>query len=291
MPHLARAVRPALSVYHCVDDFASVPHWWNPASSVRARERECCVEADVVICTGRKLVESRRQFNPNIHFVPEGADVSLFASAALPETAVPDDIAKLPGKVIGYIGVIDFRLDVALLARIANERPDYSIALVGPVKSDTQDLQALRDLPNVHFFGNRPIDALPAYIKAMDVCMIPYVLNDYTHHIFPLKLYEYMAAGKPIVATDMEEMRPYAGDEMTIATTHNAFLAAIDDAITQDSPERAAARQATAQGESWSDRVERISAILEPMLVERGRPPARNTPTAAEVPAEVMVER
>jgi glycosyltransferase involved in cell wall biosynthesis len=125
----------------------------------------------------------------------------------------------------------------------------------------------------------------------MDVCMIPYVLNDYTHHIFPLKLYEYMAAGKPIVATDMEEMRPYAGEEMTVVTTHDAFLTAIDDAIAQDSPERAAARQATAQGESWSDRVERISAILEPMLVERERAPARNTPAAAEVPAEVMVER
>jgi glycosyltransferase involved in cell wall biosynthesis len=287
MPDLGRAVRPALSVYHCVDDFASVPHWWNPPSSVRARERECCLEADVVVCTGRKLIESRRQFNANIHFVPEGADVSLFATAALDGTVVPDDIAKLPGNVIGYIGVIDFRLDAALLARLAKERPGDSLALVGPVKSDTQDLQALHDLPNVHFFGNRPIEALPAYIKAMDVCLIPYVLNDYTHHIFPLKLYEYMAAGKPIVATDMEEMRPYAGDEMTVATTHDAFLAAVAEAIERASPERAAARQATAQGESWSDRVERISAILEPMMAEREPPAVLGTMT----PAEVMVER
>lgn len=286
LPGLASAVRPALSVYHCVDDFASVPHWWNPASSVRARERECCLEADVVICTGRKLAESRRQFNPNIHFVPEGADVGLFASAARAETAIPDDIAKLPGKVVGYIGVIDFRLDVALLARIARERPQYSIALVGPVKSDTHDLQALRELPNVHFFGNRPIEVLPGYIKAMDVCLIPYVLNDYTHHIFPLKLYEYMAAGKPIVATDMEEMRPYAGDEMAIATTHGAFLAAIDEAIVLDSPERAAARQATAQGESWDDRVERVSAILGPLLGERASPATHGT----LAPAEALVE-
>jgi glycosyltransferase involved in cell wall biosynthesis len=288
LPHLKRAVRPSLAVYHCVDDFASVPHWWNPASAVRARERECCVEADVVICTGRKLVASRRQFNPNIHFVPEGADVSLFERAADAETQIPEDIAKLAGKVIGYIGVIDFRLDVELLTRIAKERPDYSIALVGPVKSDTQDLQALQDLPNVHFFGNRPIEALPAYIKAMDVCLIPYVLNDYVHHIFPLKLYEYMAAGKPIVATDMEEMRPYAGAEMTIAKSHEAFLAAVDDAIAHDTVERAAARQATAQGESWGDRVERISAILQPMLAERERPVA---PVGAGTPVEVMVER
>jgi hypothetical protein len=106
----------------------------------------------------------------------------------------------------------------------------------------------------------------------MDVCLIPYVLNDYTHHIFPLKLYEYMAAGKPIVATDMAEMRPYAGEEMTIARTKEEFLASIEEAIAQDSAQRAAARQATARSESWDDRVEQVSAILEPMLHERERP-------------------
>jgi len=162
-PGLARAVDPALSVYHCVDDFASVPYWWHPGASVRAREVECCVEADVIVCTGRNLVEARRHLNPNVHFVPEGADISLFGSASRPETKVPDDIRELPGKVIGYIGVIDFRLDVALIAHVATTRPDWSVALIGPVKKDT-DLQALQGLPNVRFFGNRKIEELPAYI-------------------------------------------------------------------------------------------------------------------------------
>lgn len=283
-PDLGSAVSPSLSVYHCVDDFASVPHWWNPAATVRAREHECCREADVIICTGRKLVEARRHINPNIHFVPEGADVDLFMSAALPETRVPDDMASLDGPVIGYIGVIDFRLDVALLYNLATQRPQWSIALIGPVKSDTQDLQKLRDLPNVRFFGNRKIEELPAYIKRMDVCLIPYVLNDYTHHIFPLKLYEYMAAGKPIVATDMEEMRPYAGDTMTIARNDAGFLAAVEAALAGDTPERALARQAAARSESWDDRVNRVSEIIGPMLDERARP-RRSEPSAA---AEAM---
>jgi glycosyltransferase involved in cell wall biosynthesis len=133
----------------------------------------------------------------------------------------------------------------------------------------------------VHFFGNRDIEELPAYIKAMDVCLIPYVLNDYTHHIFPLKLYEYMAAGKPIVATDMEEMRPYAGDEMTIARSNDDFLAAVEDAMAQDSPERAAARQDTARHESWDDRVEQVSAILAPML-DRGQETSADEPLGAQ---------
>lgn len=278
-PGLGRAVDPALSVYHCVDDFASVPYWWHPGSAVRAREVECCREADVILCTGRKLVEARAHLNPNIYFVPEGADIGLFTTAALPETKVPDDIAQLPGNVIGYIGVIDFRLDVALIAHAARQHPDWSFALIGPVKKDT-DLDVLHELPNVRFFGNRKIEELPAYIKAMDVCLIPYVLNDYTHHIFPLKLYEYMAAGKPIVATDMAEMRPYAGDEMTIVHGKDEFVAAIEDAIAHDSPERAAARQETARHESWDDRVEQVAAILAPMLDGRGRLPGPATASA-----------
>jgi glycosyltransferase involved in cell wall biosynthesis len=283
-PAIGTAVAPSRSIYHCVDDFASVPYWWHPGASVRAREVECCLEADLIVCTGRNLVDARRHLNPNVHFVPEGADIELFSTAASPETAVPDDIAGLPGKVIGYIGVIDFRLDVELLAHLAKSRPEWFIALVGPVKKDT-DLQALHDLPNVRFFGNRKIEELPAYIKAMDVCTIPYVLNDYTHHIFPLKLYEYMAAGKPIVATDMSEMRPYAGDEMTIARSPEEFLAAVEEAIATDSPQRAAARQQTARHESWDDRVERVSAILESMQAERERAPERQPGAAAEAVA------
>ncbi|MEX2224982.1 MAG: glycosyltransferase [Dehalococcoidia bacterium] len=275
-PHLGRATEPSLTVYHCVDDFASVPYWWHPAASVRAREIECCKESDLIVCTGRNLVESRRHLNPNVHFVPEGADTSLFATAASPDTKIPDDIARLPGKVIGYIGVIDFRLDVELLTYLAKARPEWWFALVGPVKKDT-DLGSLQALPNVHFFGNRKIEELPAYIKAMDVCLIPYVLNDYVHHVFPLKLYEYMAAGKPIVATDMAEMRPYAGDEMTLARSSEEFLAAVEDAMAHDSPERAMARQHAARNESWDNRVEQLSAILEPLLNEHERVPVRQT--------------
>jgi glycosyltransferase involved in cell wall biosynthesis len=110
----------------------------------------------------------------------------------------------------------------------------------------------------------------------MDVCLIPYVLNDYTHHIFPLKLYEYMAAGKPIVATDMDEMRPYAGEEMAIARTPDAFLEAVTDAIASDTPARAAARRAAAGHHSWDDRVEEVSEILAPLLERRPRADRRS---------------
>jgi glycosyltransferase involved in cell wall biosynthesis len=281
LPGLGRGLKPALSVFHCVDDFSAIPYWWHSSANQMRLEEQCCRESDVVICTGRKLVESRRRFNSNIHFVPEGADVASFLAATTDAVRVPEAMAALPGKVVGYVGVIDFRLDVELLAYLAERRPAWSFALVGPVKGDTQDMTRLRALPNVHFFGRQRLEDVPAFVKGMDVCLIPYVLNDYTHHIFPLKLYEYMAAGKPIVSSAMEEMLPYEGDEMVIGRSPEDFLAKVDEAIAADSPGKAAARQQAAAHESWDDRVEQVSAILEPLLRERARHDPRTAASAS----------
>ena len=288
-PGVGLAVQPSLSVYHCVDDFASLPHWWNRPSDVRVRETECCREADVVICTGVRLLESRRHLNPNIHFVPNGADVDLFATATRPETKVPDDIAGLPGKLVGFVGVIDFRLDVELLAYLATRQPDWSLVLVGPVKGDAGDMSELRKLPNVHLLGHRPVPELPAYIKAMDVCLIPYVPNEFTRHIFPLKLYEYMAAGKPVVATDMEEIRGSGGDTITITRSNEEFHRAVVDAIASDSPDRVTRRLHLARGNSWDRRVEQVSEIIGPMLRDAGRTAQEAGAAAGDERAETRV--
>jgi glycosyltransferase involved in cell wall biosynthesis len=261
LPGLASATRPAKKVYHCVDEFSAVPYWFNSASSARAREAECCREADLIICTGRTLVEWRRAINPNTHFVGNAGNFPLFSRAALPETVVPDDIARLPGKVVGMLGVIDFRLDVDLIAYLAARRPDWSLALVGLVKGDAP-LQRLRVLPNVHIMGFKPTDDLPGYLKGMDACLIPYALNEYTHHVFPLKLYDYMAAGKPIVSSDMAEIRPNAGHGFAIARSYDEFLSEIERAMAENSPQRVAERQELAGTHTWDHRVEEVSDLI-----------------------------
>jgi glycosyltransferase involved in cell wall biosynthesis len=265
MPGIARAVRPALTLYHCVDDFSALPHWWHQSGALLAREAETCREADIVVCTARKLVETRRQYNANIHFVPNAANVELFAASTASETAVPEDIARLPKPVVGVFGVIDFRTDAGVLARIARERPGWSVAIVGLVKGDI-DLRELRSLPNVHIFGKKPTDELPGYLKAMDVALIAYAMIDYNHHVFPLKLYDYLAAGRPIVASDLEELRPLASEHMSIARSADDWVSLIEAALSSNTPERARARQQIAAAQSWDHRVEEVSAIVAPLL-------------------------
>ena len=264
-PTIGRGLHAAASVYYCVDDFAAAPYDWNNEAEVRALEEITCRESDLVICTGRNLVEKRKQFNRRTHFIPEAADIGLFSEAALPETVPAPDVVALPGKIIGYTGLINWRIDLPLMVHLATRHPEWSFAFIGPLKED-DDMSSFTSLPNVHLFGRKTIAELPAYLKAMDVCLLPYVLNEYTHNVFPLKLYEYMAAGKFDVSTDMYEMRAYEGEDLAIGRTHEEFERAIITALESETPERARARSLRAATHTWEHRIEEVSSLLAPLI-------------------------
>jgi glycosyltransferase involved in cell wall biosynthesis len=278
-PSIGRALNPSVSLYYCVDDFAAAPYDWNNEAEVRALEEQTCRESDVVICTGRRLVENRRAFNPETHFIPEAADVGLFAQAMDKGLVAPAEIASLPGKVVGYTGLINWRIDVPLMLHLAQTHTEWSIALVGPVK-DEEYLAPLLALPNVHCYGRKTIEELPAYLKAMDVCILPYVLNEYTHNVFPLKLFEYAAAGKAIISTDMYEMRAYEGRELAIGRTPEDFERHLVEALACDSPERRLARSDAAREHTWENRLAEVARLLAPHLSMS--PAAAASPLAAE---------
>ncbi|HKA29983.1 MAG TPA: glycosyltransferase, partial [Candidatus Binatia bacterium] len=183
-------------VYYCVDDWAHSPDY--DGARVREAEARLCQVADVVFATSRALVADKRRWNSHTHHAPHGVDYAHFARALDPALPVAAEVAGLGRPVLAVVGLLDWRIDTGLLAALADRRPDWSLALVGPVHAD---LRALAARPNVHLLGRLPYTRLPAVLKGCAVGLVPFVADEYTRHIDPVKLREYLSAGLPVVAT------------------------------------------------------------------------------------------
>lgn len=257
IPHL----RKCLTIYDVCDE------WANYVGNVSGRkvlawiEEHLCRSADLVFVGTENMKTLREVLNEHIEVIHHGADYEHFATAALPDTPVPEDIACLPRPVIGSVGVLDpFRFDVDLILSIARSRPDWSLALVGPPRAD-MDLDRLKSCDNVYLLGNKPIEDLPKYIKGMDVTIIPYKVNEATRYIYPLKLQEYLSTGKAVVSAALPAILPYEA-VVYIARDNEDFLAKLGLALEEDNEERRAERQAVARQNSWTGRAQEKSEYV-----------------------------
>ncbi|MCC6143865.1 MAG: glycosyltransferase [Candidatus Hydrogenedentes bacterium] len=233
-------------------------------------DRDGAQNADVLFVFSEHMRQRREGLNPETHVILPGGDVDHYSQASDPGLAVPADLLALPKPVIGAICVVDpYRFDPPLLAHMGKARPDWSIAVVGPVRPGV-NLDPVQGVPNVHIMGDRPLASLPAYLKGMDVALIPYALNDATRGIYPMKTQEYLAGGKPVVAPPLPAC---AGLEEVIyfADSHEDFVAKTDRALREDTPARHDARQAVAQANGWRQRLaERSSHILRLLEAKQG---------------------
>jgi glycosyltransferase involved in cell wall biosynthesis len=254
LPHavdaLPRLPRRALA-YHCADDYAHVRGF--PAS-LPALEGELCRQADLVIVTAETLRAPRAALNPSTYWVPNGVDTAHFTAPATPA----DELRTLCRPVLGFVGGLAQWVDVGLLAEIARARPDASLVLVGPISTDVGPLTRL---PNVHLLGPRPYADVPRYLAAMDVALIPFVTDPVTYHADPIKAYEYLAAGVPVVATDLpalQRLRPL----VRLADRPSSFLIEIDAALRAGREADRAARQAEAAHHDWACRFAEVERLL-----------------------------
>jgi UDP-galactopyranose mutase len=277
-----RHLRPVATVYDVMDEL-SLFRFAPPA--LLECEAELYRRADVVFTGGRSLYEAKRGRHANVHCFPSSVDAAHFATARA-GVAEPADQAGIPRPRIGFFGVIDERMDVELVARVADARPDWHFVLVGPVvKIDPAELPRR---PNVHYLGGKDYAELPAYVAHWDVAMMPWARNDATRFISPTKTPEYLAAGRPVVSTGVTDVvRTYAGDSLVrIADTAAEFEAAIAAALAEGPAERAAwlARAdallaRTSWDRTWAQMRAEILAAL-PAPVEPARA-ARVAATAA----------
>ena len=258
---LLDALAPSSVVYHCVDDIAAQKGV--DADGFRAAEQRFARRADLVLASAPALAERMRALNDHVVYAPNVADTELFAGALEPGPVDPA-VQALPGPVIAFCGaVVATKLDLELLVALARLRPGWSFALVGPVGvgDPSTDVSALRAEPNVHLLGSRPYAALPNVLRGAHATLIPYALNELTRSIFPMKVYEYLAAGLPVVATPLPSLRD--APEIVFAADAPAAAAALDRALAQDGPEARRRRSATAAGHSWEARLLEIGAALE----------------------------
>ena len=258
LPHAADLVnclpRRAL-VYHCADDYAHVQGF---PSTLPELEADLCRQADVVITTSETLCQTRRHFNPHTYWIPNGADVAHFSQPAQPAA----ELYGVPRPIVGFVGGLSEWVDLELIAGLARQRPTWSFVLVGPPGIDTAPVEALR---NVRLLGPRPYAQLPAYLAAMDAALIPFKHNDVTYHADPIKAYEYLAAGVPVVATHLPALRRLE-HVVRLAATPDAFLAQLDAALAEGREAGRAERQAEAERHGWSSRFAELTRLLEAHL-------------------------
>ncbi|RYD37940.1 MAG: glycosyltransferase family 1 protein, partial [Verrucomicrobiaceae bacterium] len=223
-----RHLKPLGVVYDCMDElslFRGAP------PQLLTLERELFSRADIVFTGGQTLFEHKRALHGNIHPFPSSIEAGHFGrarGAALEEAA---DQRHIPGPRIGFIGVIDERMDLDILRGVAAARPDWSLVMVGPVVK--VDPGTLPRLPNIHYLGSRPYQDLPSYLKGWDAAILPFALNDSTRFISPTKTPEYLAAGVPVVSTPIRDVVTPYGDRglALIADTPGAFTRAIGEQL------------------------------------------------------------
>jgi uncharacterized SAM-binding protein YcdF (DUF218 family)/glycosyltransferase involved in cell wall biosynthesis len=263
---LMRELDSSLVIYYCADDFAATSPG---ARRVSQSEERLFRSADLVFVTSERLRQKAAQFSANVHAFPAGVDFARFEAARHSSDGLPADLDRLPRPLAGYVGALHQWVDQDLLVNVTEQLPDVTFAFIGPAQVDVSRLSAR---PNVKLLGPRAHPEIPAYVKGFDVALVPYSRSDFTESVYPVKLNEYLAMGVPVVTTDLPEIDRFNdrhGAVLTVARNATDFARGIRHALEESRTEHAAARVAVAKANSWSHRLEAMSALIEQALERR----------------------
>ncbi len=260
-------------VFDCMDQLSQFRG--APKELIR-RERELLNMADVVFAGGPKIGRDKIKYNANTHSYGCGVDVKHFGTARSKSTEIPADVANLPGPVFGFFGVVDERMDYSLIAALADANPQGHVVIVGPMTK--VDPATIPQRPNLHWLGGRDYQQLPSYVKKFDVCLMPFALNEATEYINPTKALEYMATGKPIVSTPVEDVVLQFSGVVKISKTSEEFIALCAEAAAKPDTMYIKRGREMAQRNSW----ESIVAAMESHITDaiEAKEPAANSGVA-----------
>jgi len=258
--------RRALACYDWTDDWAAfdVLPVEDPAEIV-ARNEDILRGADIVFAVSAELERRAAVVNPNTHRAPNATDPEKLGGAATDGPVAPE-LADLSRPIVGYVGQVADKLDYDLIGEMARARPGWNFVFVGPVWSSKREhVVALETLGNVLFLGACPFDELTAYLRGFDVCILPHAVSPLTRSMDPIKLYDYLATGKPIVSTPVAGVERFA-DVVYIADNLADLVTGIEDALNENE-QLTQKRLAYARQNTWSQRAEEMWQVMRERLI------------------------
>ncbi|MBB5637363.1 glycosyltransferase involved in cell wall biosynthesis [Pedobacter cryoconitis] len=245
-------LKPAVSIYYSRDYMVAVDYWRKHGVKL---EPELIAKNDLCVANSTFLAEYCGQFNPDSFDVGQGCDLDIFIENKQKEA--PLDVAAIQGTVIGYVGALQsIRLDRDIIAHIASSRPEWTVVLVGP-EDELFKISNLHEFANVVFTGSKPISELPDYINFFDVCINPQLINEVTIGNYPRKIDEYLAIGKPVVATATKAMETFS-DFVYLAKDKEEYILLIEEALRDNSVLKEQQRREFALGHTWENSVAKI---------------------------------
>ena len=252
--YLKDYLNPSLSIYYSRDYMLAVDYWKKHGERL---EPLLISKSDICIANSTYLTDYCKKYNSNSFYIGQGCDLETFQNI----NGTPDDLKTLKKPIIGYVGALQsLRLDIDLIAEIASQRPEWTIVLVGP-EDDTFKSSILHQLPNVLFTGLKALKELPACIQAFDVCINPQLINEVTIGNYPRKIDEYLAVGKPVVATKTRAMDIFK-DYVYLANNIQEYIEFIAKAIDEETPLLEVNRKKFAHLHTWENCVQEVYKIL-----------------------------
>lgn len=260
-PTLPKELAPIANVYQCVDDISQESY---VAKHGFELEEEAIRQADLTLTTSQELFRLKSPLTKNIEILSNAADIDNFQRAVTEKFLRPKELADINTPIIGYIGNLDSqRVNYDLLKTIAITHKDKNLVFIGPINNNRYIEIGLDQLPNVHFLGGKPIEELPRFLQYFDVCVIPFSKNTLTKSIYPLKINEYLAAGKPVISTNFSPDIADFQDYIFLANTDEEFNKFINTAITANHPDQINNRVKKAADNTWTARIQQFDNLVE----------------------------
>ena len=263
MLQVAKSLQPSLLIYHCVDDIGAIPGVDRAAFELE--ERRLLERAGLIFATSHLLYDRCAEIaGSRAHYFGNVADIDHFAGAR-EDAGIPPELSAIPQPRIGYVGVLsDFKIDFGLLEALVQAHPEWHFVFIGEEREGQRStaVTRIKRHPNAHFLGWRPYADLPRYLAGLDVALLPQLINDYTRAMFPMKFFEYLAAGLPVVSTPLPALRDL-GAFYAAANCPREFAEAIAAAISGRGPKAPGIGDMLLQANSWDARLDRMMQLIE----------------------------